>query len=190
MIDLEVLERSSRSPTGCASSAFGHLQSQLTIHKAYSVMGEETTKTSLLIIEQCHYLRHIWTSLSHVLVFAGYAPDLFRELSIVSSTLESDNACIDSIKKNLSELFADTSIARVNRFELSCFAAIISKAFSRNATSQQNIDTAKSDVDYFYNTDLSARRDGSQSTNVYDSRMSLLNTEDEANTSKASDPSY
>lgn len=110
-------------------------------------MGEETTKTSLFTIEQCHYLRQIWTSISHVLVFTGYAPDLFQELSIVSSTLESDHAYIDSIGKNLSELFADTSTARVNRFELSCFAAIISKAFSRNATSQQNIDTAKSVVD-------------------------------------------
>jgi hypothetical protein len=36
-------------------------------------MGEETTKTCLLTIEQCHYLRQIWTSLSYVLIFAGYA---------------------------------------------------------------------------------------------------------------------
>jgi len=32
----------------------------------------------------------------------------------MSSTLESDNACIDSIRKNFLELFADTSIARIN----------------------------------------------------------------------------
>jgi len=57
-------------------------------------MGEETTKTSLFPIEQCHYLRQIWTSISQVLVFT---PDLFQELSVVSSTLARDHAYIDSI---------------------------------------------------------------------------------------------
>jgi len=51
-----------------------------------------------------------------------------------------DHACVDSLRKNLSEFFAGTSAARVNGSELSCFATIICKAFSRPAVGRERLD--------------------------------------------------
>ena len=88
----------------------------------------------MFTIKQLQCLRKIWSSISQVLVLTGYGLDLCQDLSVVRSTLESDNASIDSIRKNLSELFVDTLLMRFDRLELSCVTTTISKAFSESTT--------------------------------------------------------
>jgi hypothetical protein len=98
---------------------------------------------------------------------------MLKALSDVWTSGQVDQACVDGIRKHLSETSADPSlIAGIDRFELNRSPAIISKSFTTNH--QKYSDTSTLDPGRTWDTNLSARRD------VCDKAVSLPSIEDKA----------
>ncbi|CZR50576.1 uncharacterized protein PAC_00450 [Phialocephala subalpina] len=136
---------------------------------------------NLHLPEQLHCLLQVWTSITHVLVSNGCSAHLLKALSDIWTSGQVDQACIDVIRKPLSETSADASLrAIIDRFELSRSHTLTSRSFATNH--RKYSDTSTLDPGRLWDTNLSAGRDVSQPANEFYKAVSLPSVKDKADT--------
>ncbi|KAH8663692.1 hypothetical protein BGZ60DRAFT_73790 [Tricladium varicosporioides] len=132
-------------------------------------MREEATRKPIRAC-QLQRLLQAWTWITHFLVHNGCSAHLLKELFIVYTSRQVDQASVDSILTRF--LGTSANIARIDPLEL---IAIISKSLTTNQP--QNSDSSTLDHDRHSETNLSVRQNGSQPTNARDQEASSPNVE-------------